>query len=79
MHQQNAIIRQLGIVGEATKRLSPGLRDANPEIPWKRIAGLCHVLIYNYFGVDLDSVWAPTDTEIRDLKQAVEALLEWAD
>jgi uncharacterized protein with HEPN domain len=39
-HWQNAVIRQLEIVGEATKRLSSGLRSQHSDIPWRRIAGL---------------------------------------
>jgi uncharacterized protein with HEPN domain len=39
-HWQDAIIRQLEIIGEATKRLSQGLRSRHHEIPWCRIAGL---------------------------------------
>lgn len=44
-HWQDAIIRQLEIIGEASKRLSPALREAAPEIPWRRICGLRDVLI----------------------------------
>ena len=39
-HWQDAVIRQLEIIGEATKRLSPEVRRRYPQIPWKRIAGL---------------------------------------
>lgn len=39
-HWQDAIVRQLEIVGEAGKRLSPSLREATPEVPWRRICGL---------------------------------------
>ena len=44
-HWQDAVIRQLEIIGEATKRLSPDVRRRYPQIPWKRIAGLRDVLI----------------------------------
>ena len=44
-HWQDAVVRQLEVIGEATKRLSTELRDAHPEVPWRRIAGLRDVLI----------------------------------
>jgi len=56
-HWQDAVIRQLEIVGEAAKRISMDLRDHYPEVPWRRIAGLKDVLIHDYMGVDLEAVW----------------------
>ncbi len=56
-HWQDATIRQLEIIGEATKRLSPDIRARYPHIPWRRIAGLRDVLVHNYMGVDIDAVW----------------------
>ena len=54
---QDAVIRTLEIVGEATKRLSPELRASRSEIPWKNMAGLRDRLIHDYFGVNIDIVW----------------------
>jgi uncharacterized protein with HEPN domain len=72
---QDAVIRNLEIVGEATKRLSAGATSRRPEIPWKRIAGLRDVLIHNYFGVNLDAVWEVVDARLAELAEAVQALL----
>ena len=47
MHWQDAVIRQLEIIGEATKRLSQDPRSEHHEIPWRRIAGLRDVLIHD--------------------------------
>ncbi|MBI4643795.1 MAG: DUF86 domain-containing protein [Deltaproteobacteria bacterium] len=74
-HWQDAVIRQLEIMGEATKRLSQGLRSRYPDIPWKRMAGLRDVLIHDYFGVELDLVWQITQTDLPKLKPEVEAIL----
>lgn len=70
----DAVIRQLEIVGEATKRLSPGLRERYADVPWRRIAGLRDVLIHNYMGVDLEAVWTVTQRELPELRTAVEAI-----
>ena len=72
---QDAVIRQLEIIGEATKRLSPDLRRRYPQIPWKRIAGLRDVLIHDYLGVDIALVWRITQTYLPELKHQVEAIL----
>ena len=74
-HWQDAVIRQLEIIGEATKRLSPSLRARHQEVAWRRIAGLRDVLIHDYMGVDLDAVWELTQQQVPDLKRHVEAIL----
>ena len=74
-HWQDAVIRQLEIIGEAVKRISPALLGSRPDIPWRRIAGMRDVLIHDYMGVDLEAVWRVTQQELASLRQAVEALL----
>lgn len=74
-HWQDAVIRQLEIIGEAAKRLSPDLRSRYPQIPWKRIAGLRDVLIHDYLGVDISLVWRITQTYLPELKHQIDAML----
>jgi uncharacterized protein with HEPN domain len=74
-HWQGAIIRQLEIMGEATKRLSNNLRPRHTEVPWRRIAGLRDVLIHDYFGVDLAAVWEIIQKDLPKLKGSVEGIL----
>lgn len=74
-HWQDAVIRQLEIIGEAVKRLSSEVVDRRPDIPWRRIAGMRDVLIHDYMGVDLEAVWQVTQHNIPELRQAVEQLL----
>ena len=50
---QDAIIRRIEIVGEATKRLSDGMRNANPQVPWREMAGMRDILIHGYDRVDV--------------------------
>jgi len=54
---QDALLRCLEVMGEATKRLSAGCRASHPEIPWRAMAGLRDVLIHAYDKVDLQEVW----------------------
>lgn len=74
-HWQDAVIRQLEIIGEAVKRISPDLLGSRPDIPWRRIAGMRDVLIHDYMGVDLEAVWRVTQQELASLRQAVEVLM----
>lgn len=75
-HWQDAVIRQLEIVGEATKRLSPELVSKHPQVPWRRIAGLRDVLIHNYMGVDIHAVWEITQKDVPVLKNNVQRILD---
>jgi uncharacterized protein with HEPN domain len=75
-HWQDATIRQLEIVGEATKNISMAFRGQYPDTPWKRIAGLRDVLIHHYMGVDLSAVWEISQRDIPVLKQQLKAILE---
>jgi uncharacterized protein with HEPN domain len=74
-HWQDAIIRQLEVIGEATKRLSPNLRNRHPEVEWRRMAGMRDVLIHNYMGVSMHFVWRVTQRDLPKLKQQITAIL----
>ena len=66
-------IRQLEIIGEASKRITEGLKSNLPDIPWRRIAGLRDVLIHQYMGVDLAAVWEITQKDLPHLQGRLRA------
>lgn len=72
---QDAVVRNLEVIGEAVKNLSPSLRVQHPEVPWVRIAGMRDVLIHDYFGVRLETVWNAVENRLPELKQHIDALL----
>ena len=78
-HWQDAVVRQLEIIGEATKHLSGELRDQYPEVPWRRIAGLRDVLIHDYMGVDLEAVWQVTQKNVPQLKKQLSGIMTELD
>src|SRR6266566_415211 len=54
---QDAVIRNIEIIGEATKNLTDRVRSAHPDVRWKQIAGMRDTLIHRYFGVNVELVW----------------------
>jgi uncharacterized protein with HEPN domain len=72
---QDAVIRQLEIIGEAAKRISESTRAKEPDIPWNSIAGMRNKLIHDYFGVDLSTIWVTIKEDLDPLKRAVQRML----
>ena len=73
---QDAIIRELEIIVEATKRLLNKVREKYKEVPWSKIAGSRDKLIHGYFGVDLKSIWAILKKDIPKLENNINKILE---
>ena len=72
---RDAVLRQLEIIGEATKNISQTLRENNPSIPWKKISGLRDKVIHEYFGVNLELVWNVVENQLPILKGNIAKLL----
>ena len=72
---QDAIIRNLEVIGEASKKVSGTTREAWPDVPWKQMAGMRDLLIHHYFGVKLETVWEVVEQEIPRLQGFVEQML----
>ncbi len=66
---QDAVIRNIEILGEAAKLLSNEMKEQYQDIPWKEIAGTRDKLIHDYFGVNIDIVWDIAKNEILTLFQ----------
>jgi len=73
--RQSAVVRQLEIIGEATKRLSNEFRDSQPEIPWRKMVGMRDVLIHAYQRVDIEEVWITATKFVPDLIRQIEPLM----
>jgi uncharacterized protein with HEPN domain len=72
---QDAVVRNLEVIGEASKRLSKATRDLAPEVPWSRLAGFRDVAIHGYDRVDIGRVWSILQNDLPALKSSVRKLL----
>ncbi len=65
---QSAVIRELEVIGEASKNISKKTKDMYEGVPWRSISGMRDKLIHDYMGVDLDAVWDTATIDIPELK-----------
>ena len=72
---QTWILRHLQIIGEAARAVPETVRAVAPEIPWSKITGMRHVLVHDYFGIDLDLVWNAVERDLPELKAAATRVL----
>ena len=72
--RQSAVIRQLEIIGEATKNVPISFREKYPNIPWKDMAGLRDILSHAYFGVDISRVWNVITKDLPNIKIKIEKI-----
>ncbi len=73
---QDGVIRQLTIIGEAVKQLSPEFRQQYPDIPWRDIAGMRDRLVHDYLGVDIEEVWLTTQDDLPTLKAEIIQIID---
>jgi len=73
---QDAVVRNLEIIGEAAKRIPDTVRQVYPAIEWKRISGMRDVLIHDYLGVDMKRVWNVLKNRIPELRNEIEVILK---
>jgi uncharacterized protein with HEPN domain len=72
----DAIIRRIGIIGEATKRLSNELRQRNPHVPWREMAGMRDRVVHGYDRVDIAHVYNATKERMTALLPELSRLLD---
>ncbi len=64
-------LKHIEIIGEASARLSPGIRERYPEIPWREIIGMRNMLIHGYFDIDWQAVWQVAQRDLPVLQPQI--------
>jgi uncharacterized protein with HEPN domain len=68
-------IHHLQIIGEAARGLSQEFKDAHSTVPWRQIVGLRHILVHEYFGINLQQVWTMVTGDLPALREQIRTLL----
>ena len=72
----DAVVRNLEIIGEATKGIPDSVRLKYPEVDWNRIRALRNILIHEYFGVDAEIVWDVVQNKVTALEKLAQKILQ---
>ena len=72
---QDAVVRQLEIIGEASRQLSDDFREQHDDVPWRAIIGMRNRIAHDYLNIDLDVVWDVVQHDLPELKRRVQEML----
>jgi len=72
---QDGVVRNLEIIGEAVKNIPEDIKRNNPDVEWRKIAGLRDILVHAYFGIDVEVVWDIVKNKVPELKEKIEKIL----
>lgn len=73
---QSHLLRQLQIIGEAAVRVSEQTKSANPQVPWRQIAGMRNAIVHAYFQIDWNEVWNTINRDVPILKPLIQTALD---
>lgn len=72
----DAVVRNLEIIGEASRSIPEEIKNNHPEIDWKGIIGLRNRIAHEYFGISVSIVWEIIKSDLPALKEKIKHLLE---
>jgi uncharacterized protein with HEPN domain len=72
---QDAVVRNLQVMGETAKKLSDSVKDGTSDVPWREMAGTRDRLVHEYFGIEWEIVWVVAREQIPPLIARIENIL----
>lgn len=72
---RDAVIRQVQIIGEATRLVSPGLKSRYSQVPWQEIVGLRNRVIHAYGTIMPEIIWEIVENDLEPLRKNIERIL----
>jgi uncharacterized protein with HEPN domain len=72
---QDAVLRNLQVLAESTRRLSEKTKNDHPEVDWRSISGFRNVAVHDYLGIDLKQVWDIVENDLPDLHRKIKKIL----
>ena len=72
----DAVVRNLEIIGEASKRIPDNIKENLKEVPWHRMTGLRNIIAHEYFGIDLNIIWKIIKENLPEVKPSLKKLLK---
>ena len=71
---QDAVVRNLQVLSESSQRLSVAAKEVQPDIDWRAISGFRNILVHDYLGLDLETIWLVVVQDLPRLKAALETM-----
>lgn len=68
---QDAVIRNLQVMAESSQRLREEIKQMQPHIAWRDLSGFRNILVHDYLGIDLETIWSVLELELPNLKLAL--------
>lgn len=72
----HATAYNIQIIGEAVYKLTNEYKSSHSETPWRMIEKMRHILVHDYFAVDVDIMWLVIEDDIPILKQQIEKYIK---
>ncbi len=73
---QDAVIKNFEVIGEAAYHITAELKEKHTHVEWKKIQGLRHILVHDYYKVNPEILWNTKDKYLHDLSLDIEAIIE---
>ncbi len=73
---QDAVIMNIGIIGEATKNLPSAIKRRHENINWKKMVDMRNILIHEYFGANIKGIWKTIQEQIPDIQEKISEILK---